>query len=118
MTLLLAVTTGALFAAGWYLMMRPSAVKLVLGVALVSHAANLAVFTAAGPGRLPPPLLTAENLPTGVSDLPVADPVPQALVLTAIVIGFGVLAFTLVLVHRAYQTVGSDDLEEMESAER
>lgn len=118
MTLLLALTTGGLFAAGWYLMMRPSAVKLVLGVSLVSHAANLAVFTAAGPRPLPPPLVPAEGLPVGGANLPVADPVPQALVLTAIVIGFGVLAFTLVLVHRAYQTVGSDDLEEMESAER
>ncbi len=118
MTLLLALTAGGLFAAGWYLMMRPSAVKLVLGVALVSHAANLAVFTAAGPSRRAPPLLPAEGLPPGTATLPVADPVPQALVLTAIVIGFGVLAFTLVLVHRAYQTVGSDDLEKMESAER
>lgn len=118
MTLLLALTSGGLFAAGWYLMMRPSAVKLVLGVALVSHAANLAVFAAAGAGRQPPPLLASEGVAALAGSLPVADPVPQALVLTAIVIGFGVLAFTLVLVHRAYQTVGSDDLEEMESADR
>lgn len=118
MTLLLALTAGGLFAAGWYLMMRPSAVKLVLGVALVSHASNLAVFTAAGPRRQPPPLVGPAGLASDVGQLPVADPLPQALVLTAIVIGFGVLAFTLVLVHRAYQTVGSDDLEEMESAER
>ena len=46
-----------------------------------------------------------------------ADPVPQALILTAIVIGFGVLAFALVLVHRANQMVGSDDLDSMKSTD-
>ena len=45
--------------------------------------------------------------------MPVADPVPQALILTAIVIGFGVQAFALVLIKRVYQTVGSDDQDEM-----
>ena len=44
---------------------------------------------------------------------PYADPVPQALVLTAIVIGFGVLAFSLVLAHRVHATVGTDDVDEL-----
>jgi multicomponent Na+:H+ antiporter subunit C len=48
---------------------------------------------------------------------PFADPLPQALILTAIVIGFGVLAFALVLVKRVYQTVGTDDIDEMASTE-
>jgi hypothetical protein len=47
-----------------------------------------------------------------------ADPVPQALILTAIVIGFGVLAFTLALAYRAYQTVGSDDLDDMKATDQ
>ncbi|NUM69010.1 NADH-quinone oxidoreductase subunit K, partial [candidate division KSB1 bacterium] len=48
---------------------------------------------------------------------PFADPLPQALILTAIVIGFGVQAFALVLLKRAYQTVGTDDLDEMKSTD-
>ena len=47
-----------------------------------------------------------------------ADPLPHALILTAIVIGFGVLAFALVLVHRTYQTLGQDDLDQMGSDDR
>jgi multicomponent Na+:H+ antiporter subunit C len=49
---------------------------------------------------------------------PFADPLPQALILTAIVIGFGVLAFAMVLAYRAYQTVGNDDLDKLQSTDR
>jgi multicomponent Na+:H+ antiporter subunit C len=49
---------------------------------------------------------------------PVADPLPQALILTAIVISFGVLAFALALVHRTHQSIGTDDLDEMRSTDR
>jgi multicomponent Na+:H+ antiporter subunit C len=47
-----------------------------------------------------------------------ADPLPQALILTAIVISFGVLAFTLVLLHRSFQTVGTDDIDEMRGTDQ
>jgi multicomponent Na+:H+ antiporter subunit C len=107
---ILAFVIGGLYAAGLYLMMQRSLVKLVIGLALLSNGANLLIFTAAGLTRARPPLI-----PVGASYLtePFADPLPQALILTAIVIGFGVLAFTLVLVHRVYQTVGTDNLDEM-----
>lgn len=106
----LAIVIGALFAAGFYLMMRRNIVRLVIGLALLSHAANLLVFTVSGLRRAAPPLVEeGQTTPTGL----IADPLPQALVLTAIVIGFGLLAFTVVLVHRVYQTVGTDDLDEM-----
>ena len=49
---------------------------------------------------------------------PYADPLPQALILTAIVISFGVLAFTMVLMHRAYESVGTDDLHQMRGTDR
>ena len=54
-------------------------------------------------------------VPAGAEALvpPYADPVPQALVLTAIVIGFGLLAFLLVLAHRVHATVGTDDIDEL-----
>lgn len=114
MTALLAVVIGVLYASGLYLVMRRNVVKLVLGLALLGHAANLLIFTA---GRLSQ--AAAPIVPAGAERLtpPHADPVPQALVLTAIVIGFGVQAFALVLVKRAYRATGTDDLDAMRSTD-
>jgi multicomponent Na+:H+ antiporter subunit C len=114
METLMAIVIGVLFASGIYLMLRRSIVKLAIGLVLMSQSANLLIFTAAGLTRGNPPLV-----PEGESSppIPFADPLPQALVLTAIVIGFGVLAFTLVLVKRVYQTVGTDDMDEMRSTD-
>ena len=108
MTTLLAVVVGILYAAGLYLVMRRSVVKLVLGLALLGHAANLLIFTVGRLSRAAAPIV-----PPGAERLvpPHADPVPQALILTAIVIGFGVQAFTLVLVKRAHRETGTDDLD-------
>jgi multicomponent Na+:H+ antiporter subunit C len=105
---LLAVVVGALYAAGLYMMMRRSIVKIIIGLVLLGHAANLLIFTAGGLVRARSPLVPeGELIPTG----PIADPLPQALILTAIVIGFAVVAFTVVLIHRVYATVETDDLE-------
>lgn len=97
------------------MMLRRSLVKLILGLALLGNAANLLIFTAGGLTRAEPPLVPpGAAQPTG----PFADPLPQAMILTAIVIGFGVLAFALVLAYRAYQTVGSEDLDAMKGTDR
>ena len=106
----LAVVIGGLYAAGMYLMVRRSIVKMIFGLALLGNAANLLIFTVGRLTRGRPPHVPADGL---LSSLPVADPVPQALILTAIVIGFGVQAFALVLIKRVYQTVGSDDQDKM-----
>ena len=114
MEVVLAIVVGFLFAAGVYLIMRRSIVKLIIGLALLGHGANLLIFTM---GRLirghPDLILDGEE----VLSLPYADPLPQALVLTAIVIGFGVQAFALVLVKRAYDTIGSDDVDYMKTTD-
>lgn len=114
MTTLLAVVIGVVYAAGFYLVMRRSVVKLVLGLALLGHAANLLIFTVGRLSRDGAPLVAqgAEKLVP-----PHADPVPQALVLTAIVIGFGVQAFALVLVRRAYRETGTDDLDALRTTD-
>lgn len=115
MDTILAFVIGGLYAAGIYLILRRSIVKLIIGLALLGQAANLLIFTAAGLTRGQPPIV-----PEG-SEVPInpsADPLPQALILTAIVIGFGVLAFTTVLVKRVYQTVGTDDLDDMKATDR
>jgi multicomponent Na+:H+ antiporter subunit C len=114
MNLLLAIVVGGLFAAAVYLLLRRSIVKLAIGLSILSNAANLVIFTAAGLSRGVPPLVGAGEVspPAGA-----ADPLPQAMILTAIVISFGVLAFTLVLIHRVYQDVGSDDLDDHSGTE-
>lgn len=114
METVLAFVIGGLYAAALYLLLRRSIVKLVIGLALLGNAANLLIFTAARVTRGRPPLVP-EGAAAPVP--PFADPLPQALILTAIVIGFGVMAFALVLVHRAYQTVGTDDLDDMRSTD-
>lgn len=114
MDVILAVVVGGLYAAGLYLMMRRSIVKLILGLMILGHAANLLIFTAGRLTRGRPPIITAA---AGKLIEPYADPLPQALILTAIVIGFGVQAFAIVLLRRAYQTVGTDDLDEMRATD-
>ncbi len=114
MSTLLAFVVGVLYAAGIYLMLRRSIVKLVLGLALLGHAANLLIFTSGRLTQGEPPLI-----PEGEKVLtqPYADPLPQALILTAIVIGFGVQAFAIVLLKRTYQAVKSDDMDKMNTTD-
>ena len=115
MAWLLAILVGGLFAAGVYLLMRRSIVKLIIGLALLSHAIHLLIFAAGGLTRGRPPLV-----PEGAVriDGAAADPLPQALILTAIVISFGVLAFAVVLIHRVCEAAGTDDLDAMTITER
>lgn len=110
METLLAIVIGGLYAAGLYMMLRRSIVKVVLGLVLIGHAANLLIFTSGRLVRGRPPLIEEG---TKVLEAPYADPLPQALILTAIVIGFGVQAFAIVLIRRAYQAVQSDDMDTM-----
>jgi multicomponent Na+:H+ antiporter subunit C len=98
MEVLLALASGVLYAAGIYLMLRRRLAQLIVGLGLLSNGTNVLIFTAGGAERLAAPY---------------ADPVPQALVLTAIVIGFGLLAFSLVLAHRVHATIGTDDVDEV-----
>jgi multicomponent Na+:H+ antiporter subunit C len=115
MQVILAVLVGGLYAAGLYMMLRRSIFKLLLGLALLSHAANLLIFTAGGLNRGIPPLVE-----TGATELSehAADPIPQALILTAIVISFGVLAFAIVLASSVHQTFRTDDVDDMTATDR
>lgn len=110
----MAIAIGILFAAAIYMMLRRSIVKLVIGLILLSNAANLLIFATAGMVRGAPPLV-----PMGMTapESAVADPLPQALVLTAIVISFGVLSFAVVLVRRAWEVVKADDLDQMKDTD-
>jgi multicomponent Na+:H+ antiporter subunit C len=114
MEVLLAIVVGVLYAGGFYMIMRRSIFKLILGLGLLGHAANLLIFTIGRVTRGAPPVMLHGH---DVLEAPYADPIPQAFILTAIVIGFGVQAFATVLVKRAYQTVGTDNFDEMISTD-
>lgn len=104
MPLLVSVAVGALVGAGVWLVLRGQTFPVILGLALWSYAANLVLFASGGLiiGRAP-------VLVKGVETYP--DPIPQALVLTAIVIGFAMTAFVLVLALKARFALDSDHVD-------
>lgn len=110
METLLAAITGLFFALGVYLLLRRSLVQVLLGIMFLSHAANLVIFVSGGLRRDVAPMIAADGSPPAEA---YADPLPQALILTAIVIGFGLLAFALALVMRTQSRLGTDDVDEM-----
>lgn len=107
MKLILPLVIGVLFGAGTYLMLQKNILKLVLGLALISHAANLILIGSGwiGPGQAP--ILGKDET------LPFVDPIPQALILTAIVISFAATAFLLVLSLRVYRDLKTTHIEEI-----
>jgi multicomponent Na+:H+ antiporter subunit C len=114
MLLVMALLIGILYAAGVYLLLRRSLVRLIFGLLFLGHAANLLIFSIGGLVRGKAPLVDAGAAapPAGA-----ADPVPQALVLTAIVIGFALTAFTAVLVWRVCDIAGTDDADSLRSSD-
>jgi multicomponent Na+:H+ antiporter subunit C len=106
LNLLVALLAGSLFAISIYLMLRRSVVKLIIGLCILSHATNLIILAAGGMTRAAPPIVRPGD---ALPPTPHSDPLPQALILTAIVIGFGVLAFMMALVSRAIHQSGIDD---------
>jgi multicomponent Na+:H+ antiporter subunit C len=114
MEFILACLVGAFFAAAIYLILSRHTVRMLLGIAILGNAVNLLLFTAGRLTREVPPII-----PGGMDVLPpgTANPLPQALILTAIVISFSFFAFLLVLTYRAFQELGTDDTDDMRLAE-
>jgi multicomponent Na+:H+ antiporter subunit C len=112
----MALLVGALYAAAFYLLLARSTVKLIFGSAVARPRGEPADLLGGRPGAG-----QARNRATSDAEVPLpgyADPIPQALILTAIVISFAVLAFAAVLVKRAYVESGTDDAEEMRTSEQ
>ena len=107
MELVLAIVAGSLYASGLYLMLRRRLAQLIIGLSLLANGSNILIFAAAGVTRGQPPIIEDGAF----APASFADPVPQSLILTSIVIGFGVLAFALVLAHRVHASAGSDDID-------
>ncbi|HDR89659.1 MAG TPA: cation:proton antiporter [Bacteroidetes bacterium] len=114
MEVILAILVGILFTAGVYLLLRRSIVKFIIGFIFISNATNLLVFMASGLLAGAPAFIRDE----GGEKIIMADPVPQALVLTAIVIGLGITAFTLALKYRFFQVTGTDDLDQLKRTDQ
>ncbi len=113
MTLALAVVVGISCTAGAYLVLSRDVVRTVLGIIVMSGGANLALIAAGRPGSSQPAvILRGEVVAHGVS-----NPVPQALVLTALVIGFVLACIAFALAVRLVYATGSDDLDALDSAE-
>ena len=111
---LLALTIGLLVAASVYLFLARDLPRNLIGFVLLSTAANLGILVSGRIGSMAPPLV-ARGADAVVADA--ANPLPQALVLTAIVIGFGLFAFALMLVYRTYASLGTVNSDEMRLAE-
>ncbi len=105
MTILVAAVAAVLFACGTWLLMQRRLSRIIIGIGLLGHGANLLLVTSGGSGGRPPII---DGSPLG----DYADPLPQALALTAIVITFGVTAFLLALGYRSWQLTGDDQVED------
>jgi multicomponent Na+:H+ antiporter subunit C len=105
---------GLFVAAGVYLLLSRSLIRMLLGFVLLGNGVNLMILIAGRLTRVTPPII-----PAGLDVPPeaVANPLPHALILTAIVIGFAMFAFLMSLAYRAYQALDADDTDNMRLAE-
>lgn len=107
MTILLAALAAALFGCGSWLLMQRRLSRIIIGIGLLGHGANLLLVMSGGAGgRMP---IIGSDEPAGGA---YADPLPQALALTAIVITFGVTVFLLALGFRSWQITRDDRVED------
>ncbi len=114
MDYVIAVLVGCFVGLGVYMLLSRSLIRMLLGVVILGNGVNLLIFTA---GRLTQEI--APLVPGGLDhpDGPIANPLPQALILTAIVIGFAMFSFLLVLAYRTYQALDADNTDTMRVAE-
>ncbi len=114
MEALMSVLIGIFFVVSIYLMLSKHIIRILLGVAILGNAVNLLIFTTGRIVQAVPPIVPdGQDVPQAAT----ANPLPQALILTAIVISFSFFAFLLVLAFRAYQELETDDTDEMRIAE-
>ncbi|MCX7833117.1 MAG: NADH-quinone oxidoreductase subunit K [Ignavibacteria bacterium] len=115
MLIFITILSGVIFAVGIYMILRRSIVRLILGFALISNAVNLLLFISGKLVKGRPPIIP-ENL-NSLSEIH-SDPIPQALILTAIVIGFGLIAFSTILIKRAYIINKTEDLDDLNTTDK
>jgi multicomponent Na+:H+ antiporter subunit C len=114
MNLIISLIIGILFSASVFLMFQKSFFKLIIAVILFGYATIFFLFSVGGTTKNAPPLISQ----TGVYEEELADPLPQALTLTAIVISIGVQLFVIVLLKKVYEEVSTEDLDELNTTDR
>lgn len=102
----MSILSGVLFTCGIYLLLQKELLRVILGTVLLSHGAHLFILTMGGLRVGAPPILKE-----GIQIY--TDPLPQALILTSIVISFGVTSFLLVLAYKTFKSNHTDNLEEL-----
>lgn len=110
MEIVTSILSGILFATGVYNLLQKQLLRIIIGTALMSHGAHLFILTMGKLKEGKPPIIVE-----GVENY--VDPLPQALILTSIVISFGVTSFLLVLAYRASRLNGTDNMEELRGNE-
>lgn len=114
MNLIISLIVGILFSSSIYLMLQRSFFKLIIGVILFGYGTIFFLFSVSGVTKDAPPLING-----GDSDVTaLADPLPQALALTAIVISIGVQLFVIVLLKKVYEKVDTEDLDDLNTTDR
>ena len=113
MSIVFAIVAAAVFGCGVYMVLSRHALRMVLGLSLLTTAVNLIIFQAGRIRSNQPPIIAEGTEQLGQS----ADPLPQALVLTAIVIGFALTIICAALVLRAWRAHGSMRMDEINSAQ-
>lgn len=109
MEIVLPVLIGVLIGGGIYMLLARALIRMIIGLSMINYGVNLIILFAGGGFRqVSPPLLNVMG--------PYADPLPQALILTAIVIGFGSTALLLVVAIKAYQVTNTDHVQELAEA--
>ncbi|MGI6119493.1 MAG: Na(+)/H(+) antiporter subunit C [Desulfosporosinus sp.] len=106
----MSIAVGILFTIGTYLILSKTLLRIILGTSIIGHGVNLLILTMGGLKKGGPPIL-------GLKEVFITDPLPQALLLTAIVINFATTALFLVLSYRAYKVLGTDDAEQLRGYE-
>lgn len=114
MELLLVALIGVLYACGVYLILKRSMVRLLLGIILLGNGTNILIFLLGNITKGKPPIIEPDL--SVFADI-YADPIPQALILTAIVISFGLTSFAIVLLKRVYALINTDDLDNLNTPE-
>jgi multicomponent K+:H+ antiporter subunit C len=106
MEIILSIAIGVMTSCGVWLILRPRTYQVIIGLSMLSYAVNLFIFSVGGVKTNVPPILS-----DGVDTSLLADPVPQALVLTAIVIGFATTALFLVVLLASRGLTGTDHVD-------
>jgi len=106
----MSLVIGVCYAAAVFLLLQKRLIQIILGIALLGHATNLLIFVSAGLHGNSLPII-----PAGMEVLPATavDPLPQALILTAIVIGLALFGFSLALAYRCVAVLGHDDIDQI-----